>query len=125
LIAERTAYHDRRRRRSTNAARRLGNSGEWLFIATWAGVLAKLVLLIAGGDEAAVALGWMCAVLPAAAAARWQSFHKAGSAGMRRRPATPASVFRGDGCPLADMEGHMNSQKDPMGVRLATGAFSQ
>jgi hypothetical protein len=70
LIAEQLAYHRQRRRRSAVAARRLGNWGEWLFIATWIGVVAKLVLLASGGDHvAATALGWAGAVLPAAAAA--------------------------------------------------------
>jgi hypothetical protein len=71
LMAEQDAYHRTRRIRSTTAARRLGNLGEWFFIATLVGVAVKLTLLMCarGHNTTAQLLGPLCALLPAASAA--------------------------------------------------------
>jgi len=46
LLAEQAEYHRSRRVRSTQAAHRLGNLGEWFFILTLIGVTLKLALLV-------------------------------------------------------------------------------
>jgi len=70
-MAEQKAYHRKRRIRSTAAARRLGNLGEWFFIATLVGVTLKLILLTEAGGHGTTThlLGPLCALMPAAAAA--------------------------------------------------------
>jgi hypothetical protein len=67
LLLEQGAYHESRRIRSTQAARRLGNLGDWFFILTLVAVAIKLALLREGGAYAGIA-GVVCALLPAAAA---------------------------------------------------------
>ena len=67
LLREQDAYHESRRVRSTQAARRLGNLGDWLFILTLVAVAGKLALLRDGGAYTG-GVGVICALLPAAAA---------------------------------------------------------
>lgn len=67
LLTEQDAYHRLRRIRSTQAARRLGNLGDWFFIFTLLAVAIKLTMLGAGGVYAEL-LGVICALLPAASA---------------------------------------------------------
>lgn len=68
LLEEQDAYHASRRLRSTRAARRLGNLGDWFFVLTLLAVAIKLTML---WDSSAWVgpLGVICALLPAAAAA--------------------------------------------------------
>jgi hypothetical protein len=67
LLLEQDAYHEARQVRSVQAARRLGNLGDWLFILTLVAVAGKLALLREGGAYAGLP-GVICALLPAAAA---------------------------------------------------------
>ena len=67
LLEEQDAYHRLRHARSTQAARRLGNLGDWFFILTLFAVAIKLALLEEGSTRAGL-LGVVCALLPAASA---------------------------------------------------------
>ena len=67
LLEEQNAYHDSRRARSTQAARRLGNLGDWFFILTLVAVAFKLAMLWDGNAEVGL-VGVVCALLPAASA---------------------------------------------------------
>lgn len=69
LMQEQNSYHAMRRFRSNEAARRLGNLGDWFFILTLIGVAAKLALLGTDAERMTISLvGILCALLPAASA---------------------------------------------------------
>ncbi len=70
FLAEQETYHRMRGQRSSLAGRRLGNTGEWLFVVTLIGIGLKLVLLWNQNARWTLELlGLICALLPAAAAA--------------------------------------------------------